>query len=77
MAMVQDQDPGRWVSWATRFLVYRQHIPTLLLVHKGGREEEEERDGDTEEKWREWGGGRREIQEVGSTLRSFSSYREI
>lgn len=48
MAMVQDQDPGRWVSWATRFLVYRQHIPTLLLVHKGGREEEEERDGDTD-----------------------------
>lgn len=48
MTMVQDQDPGRWVSWATRFLVYRQHIPTLLLVHKGGREEEEERDGDTD-----------------------------
>lgn len=53
MAMVQDQDPGRWVSWATRFLVYRQHIPTLLLVHKEGFREKGEGNGEEEETERE------------------------
>lgn len=56
MAKVQDQDQGQWVSWATHFLVYRQHIPTLLLFPKGGREEEEGKDGDTD---------RREMRRLG------------